>query len=107
VIVYVKGCAPYLDQLAGLGADALSVDWRLELSRARAALPASMALQGNLDPLALLAGSDSAARAVRAMFEKFPPGPGHVFNLGHGILPATSPAAARALIESVKNHGAY
>jgi uroporphyrinogen decarboxylase len=107
VIVYVGGCAPYLDTLNTLGADALSIDWRLELANARRLVKPGIALQGNLDPLALLAGPEAAARAVRELFEKFPPAPGHVFNLGHGVLPPTQPAAARALMEALKHYGAY
>lgn len=107
VIVYVNGCAPYLDQLAGLGADALSVDWRVELSRVREAVGPGVALQGNLDPLVLLAGPEATERAVRELFEKFPPAPGHVFNLGHGIQPNTPVASARALMEAVKRYGTY
>jgi uroporphyrinogen decarboxylase len=107
IIVYVNGCAPYLDQLAALGADAISVDWRVEMRQARQALPAQIALQGNLDPLVLLAGPEAAERAVRQFFEKFPPAPGHVFNLGHGILPNTPVPSARQLMEAVKRYGAY
>jgi uroporphyrinogen decarboxylase len=107
VIVYVNGCAPYLDQLAALGADCLSIDWRTDLARARAAVGPGVALQGNLDPSALLAGPAAAEQAVRRLFEAFPPGPGHVFNLGHGVLPQTPVAAAQAAIKAVKEHGRY
>lgn len=107
VILYVGGCAPYLDQLAALGADTLSLDWRVELRHVRARLQPHITLQGNLDPLALLAGPEAVTQAVRTLFEKFPPGPGHVFNLGHGVLPSTTPQAARALMEAVKHYGAY
>ena len=107
VIVYVNGCAPYLETLAALGADCLSVDWRMGLGQVRARVGPALALQGNLDPLALLAGPEAAERAVRQLFEKFPPGPGHVFNLGHGILPTTPVASARALMEAVKRYGVY
>jgi uroporphyrinogen decarboxylase len=107
VIVYVNGCGPLLDQLATLGADCVSVDWRMDLARARAALGPGVAIQGNLDPLALVAGPEAATRAVAQLFEAFPPGPGHVFNLGHGILPKTPPAAARAAMDEVKRRGRY
>ncbi len=107
VIVYVNGCALYLDQLAALGADALSVDWRLELSAARRAVGAKMALQGNLNPQVLLAGPQATEQAVLELFRNFPPGPGHVFNLGHGILPKTPVASVRRLFEVVKHHGTY
>jgi uroporphyrinogen decarboxylase len=107
IIVYVNGCAALLDQLREIGADCLSVDWRIGLATVRERIGEAIALQGNLDSRALLAGPEPTARAVRELFEKFPPGPGHVFNLGHGILPATPVESARALMEAVKTYGAY
>ena len=107
VILYINGCAPYLDQLAALAPAAISVDWRMSLSRAREIAGPSIALQGNLDPLVLLAGPEATEQAVRRCFEQFPPGPGHVFNLGHGVLPATPVASVQALTEAVKRYGAY
>ncbi|MEN6627592.1 MAG: uroporphyrinogen decarboxylase [Candidatus Sumerlaeia bacterium] len=107
VILYIGGCAPYLEQVNALGIDAMSVDWRVELAFARARLDPKIALQGNLDPTVLLAGPAAASAAVAAMFEKFPPRPGHVFNLGHGVLPETPVESARAAIEAVKRFGVY
>ncbi len=107
VIVYVGGCAPYMEQLATLGADAVSVDWRVELAWARKQLPASVALQGNLDPTTLLAGPLATEHALAELFRKFPPAPGHVFNLGHGLLPSTPVESVRALMEALRRHGAY
>lgn len=113
IIVYANGAGNYLGQLAELGADCLSVDWRVELGEVCESLQigsgeaSPKSIQGNLDPLALLAGPDAVRRAVRQFFKVFPPRPGHVFNLGHGILPQTSPEAARALVEAVKQHGTY
>jgi uroporphyrinogen decarboxylase len=106
-IVYLNGCAPYLDQMGTLGADAVSIDWRTSLTRARAVLGPGVALQGNLDPLALLAGPLATEEAVRELFERFPAGPGHVFNLGHGILPGTPVESARMAMEAVRRYGAY
>jgi uroporphyrinogen decarboxylase len=107
VIVYLNGCAPYLDQLAALGADCLSVDWRMDLARVREAVGPGTALQGNLDPLALLAGPEATEAAVRRLFEAYPPGPGHVFNVGHGVLPRTPPESVKALFRTLKEVGRY
>lgn len=107
VIVFVNGCAPYLEQLRALRPDAVSVDWRVELTRARQVLGPGIALQGNLDPAALLGGPAAAGRAARELFQNFRPRPGHVFNLGHGVLPSTTPGAARTLIEEVQRLGVY
>ena len=107
IIVYLNGCAPYLEHLRGLGADAVSIDWRLGLAEARRALGEGISVQGNLDPMALIAGPEATERAALEIFKAFPAGPGHVFNLGHGILPQTPVASVRKLIEVVKQHGAY
>lgn len=107
VIVYLNGCAPYLESLATLGADCISIDWRTELATAREVLGKDVALQGNLDPTVLLAGPEATERAILALFERFPPQPGHVFNLGHGILPSTPVESAIRLMEVVKRHGTY
>jgi uroporphyrinogen decarboxylase len=106
VIVYLNGGAPYLRDLAALGADCISVDWRLSLARAREALGPDLALQGNLDPLVLYATPEAVEAEVRRIFDAFPPGPGHVFNLGHGILPKTPVDNVKTLIAAVKRYGA-
>jgi uroporphyrinogen decarboxylase len=106
VIVYLNGCAPYLDSLNKLGADCISIDWRIELSTARRALDPGIALQGNLDPLVLAAGPEATEREIRDLFKHFPPRTGHVFNLGHGILPHTPVESAKKFFEAVKRYGA-
>lgn len=107
VIVYLNGCAPYLETLNTLGADCVSVDWRVDLSTARAALDPTISLQGNLDPLVLYTNPATVDAAARELFEKFPPRAGHVFNLGHGILPKTPVENAKELIKAVKQYGAH
>lgn len=106
VIVYLNGGAPYLKDLADLGADCVSIDWRLSLQHAREALGPGVALQGNLDPLVLYATPQAVEDEVRRIFEAFPPATGHIFNLGHGILPRTPVENVRRLIAAVKHYGA-
>lgn len=106
VIVYVNGGAPYLPQLADLGADCISIDWRMSLGRAREALGPELALQGNMDPLVLYATPEAVEAEVRRIFEAFPPSTGHIFNLGHGILPKTPVENVKRLIGAVKRYGA-
>lgn len=106
VIVYVNGVAPYLETLGGLGADCVSIDWRIELGEARRRLGEGVALQGNLDPLVLYAGPEVVEREVEKLFQRFPPQAGHVFNLGHGVLPKTPVQSAKRLFEAVKRYGA-
>lgn len=107
VIVFVNGAAPHLPVLKTLDVDALSVDARVDLAGARRVLGPKMALQGNLKPDLLLEGPEAAERGVRRIFDSFPPGPGHIFNLGHGVLPGTSVEAVRRCIEAAKRFGAY
>jgi uroporphyrinogen decarboxylase len=82
-------------------ADAVSLDAQVPLAWAREALP-GVCLQGNLDPAALLAGGEVACREARRIIEALGTRP-FVFNLGHGVLPQTDPAAVGALVEYVKS----
>lgn len=107
VIVYENGCAAHLPILRDIGADCVSVDWRIDLATARSGLKPGTSIQGNLDPTVLLAGPEACDREVRRLFENFRPGPGHVFNLGHGVLPGTSVESVRRVIEAVKRYGVY
>ncbi|MGQ0587115.1 MAG: uroporphyrinogen decarboxylase [Gammaproteobacteria bacterium] len=101
LILFTKGGGARLEALAATGADALGVDWTVELSDARVRVGGKVALQGNLDPAILLAQPERIrAEAVRVL-ESYGAGPGHVFNLGHGILPETPPEHAAAMIEAV------
>jgi uroporphyrinogen decarboxylase len=98
-ILFAKGSSSHLESLAESGADVLSVDWNTDLSEARRVLGSRVALQGNVDPNILL-GSEAAVRqAARDAVEKTG-GVGHILNLGHGILPTTPVANARAFVEA-------
>ncbi len=101
VILFTKGGGPRLEALAGTGCDALGVDWTVELSEARRRVGRQVALQGNLDPCILLAGPERIRQEAVRVLESYGPGPGHVFNLGHGILPETPPEHAAALVAAV------
>lgn len=94
------GAGHLLTEIAGLGTDAVSVDWRTPLSEARRLLPGRV-LQGNLDPAALLAPRRELLEEARRVLEEGQGGP-HVFNLGHGMLPGTDPDAVAAVVELVK-----
>lgn len=87
-------------QLEDLPCEGLAVPWQVPIAEARQRFP-KMVLQGNLDPLALLAGKDAAVAKARRIVEAMKGHP-HVFNLGHGLLPATDPDALNALIDAVK-----
>lgn len=100
-ILYVNGCAGVLEHMAVAGADVLSVDWRLELSAARARVGGGIALQGNVDPSVLLSTPARVTEAVFAALDSAGP-LGHILNLGHGILPQTPLACAAAFVEAPK-----
>jgi uroporphyrinogen decarboxylase len=98
-ILFAKGSATHLENMAGTGADVLSVDWMTDLADARRRLGRRVALQGNVEPSILLGDEQGVRRAAREAIEKTG-GVGHILNLGHGILPATPVANARAFVEA-------
>ncbi len=111
VIYFPNQGATLLDQLVGLPLDlqrpalpaafVVGVDWRLPLSRARAILGSRIAVQGNLDPAALMAPPDELLRLADRVLDEAGPAPGHVFNLGHGIEPQTDPDQVARLVDHV------
>jgi len=100
-IVFTKGGGAWLERLASIGADAVGLDWTVDLASARARVGARVALQGNLDPLVLTTDPQTVAREAAAVVAAAGPAPGHVFNLGHGIVPGTPPENVAALVETV------
>jgi uroporphyrinogen decarboxylase len=102
VILFTKNGGQHLSAMADTGCDALGVDWTTDLADARAAVGGRVALQGNLDPVTLFAQPQRIREEVARVLDSYGQGPGHVFNLGHGILPATPPEHAGAMIEAVR-----
>src|SRR3546814_473046 len=106
LILFGKGNAPYLEELAASGCEGLGVDWTVTLEEAARRTAGKVALQGNLDP-AMLYGSPAAIRTqVRDVLDSYAAGnggsrEGHVFNLGHGMSPDMDPAHVAALVEAV------
>jgi len=110
-IVFTKGGGPWLEQIAGVGADVVGLDWTVNLGAARAAVGNRVALQGNLDPNVLFAPPAVVAQEAMAVLDSFGPPQradggwdGHVFNLGHGISQHTPPEHVTALVEAVHDH---
>jgi uroporphyrinogen decarboxylase len=101
-IVFTKGGGPWLEAIADIGCDAVGIDWTVSLTQARARIGHKVALQGNLDPHVLLAGPNVVREEARKTVSAFGEGAGHVFNLGHGILPGTPPENVAALVEEVR-----
>ncbi len=100
-IVFSKGAGDRLERLASSGAHCVGVDWSMDLDYARRRVGDRVALQGNLDPAVLLTDPQTVERAVRAVLAAAGPAPGHVFNLGHGIVPATQPELVGVLVDVV------
>jgi uroporphyrinogen decarboxylase len=101
IIYFVNGCAPYLDDYASSGADVLGVDWRVGIDAVRRRVGDGVALQGNLDPGALFASPDEIRVRVADILERAG-AVGHIFNLGHGVLPQTDPEHVRAMVTAVR-----
>jgi len=97
--------AELLDQMADAGATAVGVDWRTPLSKARQITGGRVALQGNLDPSILGAGWDRVEAEVRRILDDNGGHPGHIFNLGHGVLPNTDPEVLAKVVELVHAEG--
>lgn len=100
-VLYVNGCAALLEAMAATGVDVISVDWRMDLADAKRRVGSRVALQGNLDPCVLYASPEVIRRRARQILSAYGREPGHVFNLGHGILPDVSVAHAKALVDAV------
>jgi len=100
-IVFTKGGGQWLLEQAGCGASAVGLDWTVDIAKARASVGQRVALQGNLDPVVLLTDPETVARAARAIVRAAGAAPGHIFNLGHGIVPATRPENVAALVDAV------
>ncbi len=101
VILFTKGGGQWLETMADTGCDALGLDWTTDLGEARRRVGERVALQGNLDPCVLYAAPERIRAEVARVLDAFGPGPGHVFNLGHGIHPGVDPDHAGAMIEAV------
>ncbi len=103
-----------MQQMAALDCDVLGVDWTVNLRSARAAVGASKALQGNLDPAVLFADARQVQEQAIQLLESFGAphtgegqGPTHIFNLGHGINQHTPPDNVQALVEAVHSHSRH
>ena len=101
VIHFGTGTAGLLEAFGAAGGDVIGIDWRQDLGEAWRRLGPDVAIQGNLDPAALLAPPAEIRRRVAAILAQAGGRPGHVFNLGHGVLPSTPVDHARALVDAV------
>lgn len=101
MILFTKNGGQSLKAMAATGCDALGLDWTMSLSEARQCVSDKVALQGNLDPAVLYAAPDQIQKEVKRVLSEYGKGPGHIFNLGHGIHPDTDPEKVATMINTV------
>jgi uroporphyrinogen decarboxylase len=111
LILFGKGTAAYLEDLAATGADGVGVDWLVELGEAARRTQGQVAIQGNLDPTTLYGSPDAIRREVRRALDSWRDGnggsrEGHVFNLGHGMSPDMDPDHVAVLVDEVHAYSA-
>lgn len=103
-ILFSKGGGQWLETMANTGYDALGLDWQTDITTARARVGHQVALQGNLDPIALYAQPEIITEKVKTILHKYGQGSGHIFNLGHGILPDINPEHVKAMVDAVHQY---
>jgi uroporphyrinogen decarboxylase len=102
IILFTKGAGPLLADLADTDCDALGVDWTTDLETARELTGDKVALQGNLNPAVLRESPEVIEERVAEVLQSYGQGPGHVFNLGHGITPDIDPDHLGVVIDAVR-----
>lgn len=102
VIVFAKGVHSNLTKIAAAGADVVGLDWTINIGEARKEIGHRVALQGNMDPAVLYANKEKIKAEVKRILADYGNGAGHIFNLGHGILPDIKPEKAKYFVEIVK-----
>jgi uroporphyrinogen decarboxylase len=101
VVMFTKGGGLWLEAMAESGADALGLDWTVDIGVARARVGDKVALQGNMDPCVLYASPERIRQEVATILAAYGKGTGHVFNLGHGIHQHVAPENAAAFVDAV------
>jgi len=101
-IVFSKGANHSHEEIAKAGADVIGLDWTASLGEAREKTNDAVALQGNLDPILLYANDEKIISETENVLKDYGKGDGHIFNLGHGILPDVEPRKAKLLVDTVK-----
>ena len=101
-IVFCKDCGHSIEAIADTGCDVVGLDWSIDIEKARMMVGSYVALQGNLDPTMLYAPPDRIRNGVTKILAKFGNGSGHIFNLGHGILPDIPVEHVKAFVQAVK-----
>ncbi len=106
-IHFSTGTASLLPLIANSGADVVSIDWRLPIDEAWQIVGHERGIQGNLDPAILLAGENAIESSALTILDRVGGRPGHIFNLGHGILPQTTPEPLQRVVEIVHSYSPH
>ena len=105
VIHFVKGAGPMLERVKQAGGDVLGLDWHIDLADAIRIIGPDFSVQGNMDPAYMFAPIEIARATAKEIVEKGKAARGHIFNLGHGIMPMASVDTARAVVDAVHEAG--
>lgn len=105
IIYFVCECSGILDEIKNSGADVISIDWRINIDDAIRRFGNKVSVQGNLDPCALFLPAKEIERRVKDILNRAKGARGHIFNLGHGILPQTPVENVIAMVEAVHRYG--
>jgi uroporphyrinogen decarboxylase len=101
IIYFVNDCAGLIEIVKKSGADVIGIDWRIDMARAVKNLGKKVSVQGNLDPCVLFGPKEHIEERVQDILNKAESARGHIFNLGHGILPETPVENAISMVEAV------
>lgn len=104
IILYAKGTSPHLERQAAAAPKAISVDWTIPIAEAAQRIPAHIAVQGNLDPVTLSSTPEIVRQKAKQILQAMAVRPGHIFNLGHGILPTAKIECMEGLVQTVMSH---
>ena len=102
--MFTKGGGLWLEDQLTAGSDALGLDWQTDIGMARQKVGEKVALQGNLDPAILLSKPEAIEKEVKRILDGFGSGPGHIFNLGHGITEHTPPENVDVMLKTVREY---
>lgn len=103
IILFCRGSSPFAKPLAELGPSAISLDWSCDLAATRSQIPPTIALQGNLDPMALFAPQAVIRQKIERLLNQMEGSKGYLFNLGHGLLPDTPVENVHFLVDYVRS----
>ncbi len=104
VTLYINGCGNILEKMVETGADIISIDWMLDLAQAKKRVGDKVVLQGNLDPCVLYGSPEFVKAKTIETIEKFGSKTGHIFNLGHGVLPDIPRENVKIMVDTVKSY---